>query len=94
MHTAEALQAPSTRAIFFNVRDLDRLVVANYYMRCPALAVNQETDLTADFKREPGNCLGKLWRDNKGRCGSATGEIIQVADLVCLQSARMSINLD
>jgi len=94
VHTAEAFQAPSTRAIFLKVRDHDRLVVANYYMRYPPLAVNQETDLAANLKRKPGNCLGKLWRDNKGRCDSAAVEIIQAADLACLQSARMSINLD
>lgn len=84
VHTAETFQAPSTRAIFLKIREHDRLVAADYYMGYPALAVDQETDLAADFKREPGNCLGEFRRDNKGRCGSPAVEVIQAADVVCL----------
>jgi len=94
VHTAEAFQAPPARSIFLKIRDHDRLVVANHYMGYPALAVDQETDLTADFKRELANGLGEFWRDDKGRCGSATVQIVEAAELVCLQSARLSINLD
>jgi hypothetical protein len=60
----------------------------------PTLAVNQETNLAADFKRELGNCLDELGRDNKGWRGSTTVEIVQAADLVCLQPACLSVNLD
>ena len=92
--TAEAFQTPPAGSIFLKIRDHDRLVVADHYMGYPALAVDQETDLTADFKREPANGLGEFRRDDKGRRGSATVEIVQAADLVCLQSARLSVNLD
>ena len=91
MHTAEASQTPTTRSIFLKVRDYDRVVVADYYMGDPASAVDQETYLTADFKRELANGLGEFRRDDKGRWGSATIEIVQAPDLVCLQSARLSV---
>lgn len=94
VHTAEAFQTPPAGSIFLKIRDHDRLVVADHYMGYPALAVDQETDLAVDFKREPANGLGEFRRDDKGRRGPATVEIVQAADLVCLQSARLSVNLD
>ena len=94
MHTAQPFQTRPTGSIFFKIRDHDRLVVANHYMGYPALAVDQQPDLTVDFKRELANGFGEFWRDDKTRCGSATVEVVQAADLVCLQSARLSVNLD
>ena len=40
VNTTEALQTSPARSIFFKIRDHDCLVVANYYMGCPALAVD------------------------------------------------------
>ena len=94
VHTAEAFQTPPAGSIFLKIRDHDRLVVADYYMSYPALAVDQEADLAADFKRDAANGLGEFRRDDKRRRASATVEIVQAADLVCLESACLSINLD
>ena len=69
------------------------MVVADYYMSDPASAVDQETYLTADFKRELANGLGEFRRDDIGRWGSATVKIVQASDLVCLKSARLSVKL-
>ena len=94
VYAAETFQASRTRSIFLEIGDHDRLVVADDYMGYPALAVDQEPDLTADFIRELANGLGEFRRDDKSRCGSATVEVLQAADLVCLQSAHLSVNLD
>ena len=94
VHTAEPFQTRSTGSIFLKIRDHNRLVVADHYMGYPALTVDQEPDLTADFKRKLANGLGEFWRDDKSRCGSATVQVVQAADLVCLQSACLSVNLD
>ena len=51
VNTPEALQASPARSIFLKIRDHDRLMVANHDMGRPALPVDQDTDLTADFKR-------------------------------------------
>ena len=72
MHTAKTFQARPAGSIFLQVRDHDCLMVADHYMGCPAEAVDQETDLTADFKRELSDGLCEFRRDNKGWCGSAT----------------------
>jgi hypothetical protein len=61
VHTPEALQTSSTRSIFFDVRDDNLLVVADHDMGNPTLAVNQKTNLAADFKRELRDGLGELW---------------------------------
>ena len=72
MHTAESFQACSAGSIFLKVRDHDRLMVADDYMGGPALAIDQETDLTVDFRRKLADRLGEFRRDDKGWCGSAT----------------------
>ena len=58
VHTAEPFQPCPAGSIFLKIRDHDRLMVADHYMSCPALPVDQETDLTADFRRElsDGRC--------------------------------------
>jgi hypothetical protein len=94
VHTAEAFQPSPTRSIFFEIGDDNRLVIANHDMGYPASTIDQQTDLTADFMRELGNGLGKFWRDDKSRWGSPTIEIVQAADLVCLQSACLSVYLN
>ncbi|OEU49602.1 MAG: hypothetical protein BA872_07990 [Desulfobacterales bacterium C00003060] len=94
VHTTKASKTFPAGSVFLKIRDHDRLVVANYYMRYPALAVDKDTDLTADLKGDPANGLGEVRRNNKGRGCSATVEIVQPADLVCLEPARLSINLD
>ncbi len=76
VHTAEASQAPPSRSIFLNVRDDNRLMVANHDMGYPASAVDQEADLTVDLIRELGDGLAKFWRNDKSRWGSATIEIV------------------
>jgi hypothetical protein len=76
VNTAEAFQAPPTGSVFFDVRNDDLLVIANHDMGYPALAVNQETNLAADFRRKLGNSLGELRRDDKGRFGSPAVEIV------------------
>jgi hypothetical protein len=63
-------------------------------MGYPALAVNQETNLAANFRRELGNSLGELRRDDEGRFGSSAVEIVQAADLVCLESACLSVDFN
>ena len=93
VHAPEAFQTPSARPVFFDVGDNNLLVVANHDMGNPTLAVNQETNLAADFKRKLGKRLAELWRNNKGGRGSATVEIVQAADLVCLESTCLSVNL-
>jgi len=94
VNTPKAFQASPTRSIFLNVRYDDRLVIADHDMGYPALSVNQEADLTADFKREFGNGLGELWRDDKGRWGFPAVEIVQAANLARLQPTCLSIKLD
>ena len=69
-------------------------MIANQDMSNPTSAVNQETDLTADFIRELCNSLGNFWRDDKSRRGFSTVEIIEAANLACLQSACLSVDLD
>ncbi|HID29980.1 MAG TPA: hypothetical protein EYP19_08245 [Desulfobacterales bacterium] len=72
VHTAKSFQACPAGSILLKVRDHDRLMVADHYMGCPALAVDQETDLTADFRRELTDGLCEFCRNDKGWCGSAT----------------------
>ena len=67
VHTAEAFQPSPAGSIFLKIGDDDPLMVADHDMCYPALTVDQETDLTADFKRELGNGLGEFWRDNRSR---------------------------
>jgi len=50
----------------------------------PPLAINEKTNLSANFKRKLADDLGKFRGNNKGRWGSATVKIFQTADLVCL----------
>ncbi len=76
MHTAEASQAPPARSILFDVRDDNRLMIANHDVGYPASAVDQEADLTADLIRQLGDGLAKFWRNDKGRWGSAAVEIV------------------
>jgi hypothetical protein len=94
VNTPKTFQAPATGTVFFDVRYDDLLVIANHDMGYPALAVDQKTNLATDFRRELGDGLGEFWRDNKGRFGSPAVEIVQAADLVCLESACLSVNLD
>ena len=69
-------------------------MVADHHMGYPTLAVDQKTNLATDLKRELGDRLGELRRDDKGWWGSPTVEIVQAADLVCLESTCLSVNLD
>ena len=94
VHTAEAFQPSPAGSIFLKIGNDDPLMVANHDMCYPALTVDQEADLTADFKGELANGLGKFRRDNRSRWASPTVEIVQAADLACLQSACLSIKLD
>jgi len=94
VHTAEAFQPSPAGSIFLKIGNDDPLMAANHDMCYPALTVDQEADLTADFKGELANGLGKFWRDNRSRWGSPTVELVQTADLVCLQSTCLSVYLD
>jgi hypothetical protein len=94
MHTAQALQTSATGSVFFNVWDDNCLVAADQNVRYPALAVDQETNLTADFDGKLANGLAEFWRDDKGGCSSPTIEIVQAADLAGLQSTYLSVDLD
>jgi hypothetical protein len=69
-------------------------VVADHNIGCPSLAVDQDPDLTADFKRELANGLGEFRRDDIIGLGSSTIKIGQAADLACLESADISIDFD
>jgi len=60
----------------------------------PPPAINEKTNLAANFKRKLADGLGKFRGNNKGRLGSTAVKIFQAANLVCLQSARLSMNLD
>jgi len=60
----------------------------------PPLAINEKANLSANFKRKLADGLGKFRGNNKGRWGSATVKIFQAANLVGLQSARLSMNLN
>lgn len=59
-----------------------------------APAIDQKSDLTADFRRDLGDRLGKFRRDDESRRGFPSVEVIQAANLICLQSACLSVNLD
>jgi hypothetical protein len=60
MYTPEALQTPPARSVFLDVRDDNFPVIADHDMGDPTLAVDQKTNLAADFKRKQGNCLAEL----------------------------------
>ncbi len=94
VHTAEAFQPSPAGSIFLKIGNDDALMVADHDMCYPALTVDQEADLTADFKGELANGLGKFRRDNRSRWASPTVEIVQAADLACLQSTCLSIKLN
>jgi hypothetical protein len=94
VNAAEAPKTSPTRSIFFKIWDHNSLVIAHDHMGGPPLAINEKTNLAANFKRKLADSLGKFRGNNKGRWGSATVEILQATDLVCLQSACLSMNLD
>jgi len=67
VHTSKPLQASFSIAVLFQIGDDNLLVVANDDKGCPAPAVNQDTDLAADFKRELTNGFGKIRRYDVSR---------------------------
>ena len=94
VHAPEAFQSPPAGSELLNVGYDNLLVAADQDMGYPASTVDQKADLTADFIRKLGNGLAKFWRDDKSRCGLPTVEIAQAADLVCFESACLSIDLN
>jgi len=64
VHTAKAFESPPAGSIFLKVRDHNGLVVANDDMGYPALAVDQDTELTAGLKRKLAEGLRKFWGDD------------------------------
>lgn len=94
MDTAKTFQTPPAGPIFLQIRDDNPLVVSHHDIGGPALAVDQHPDLAADFKRESANGPGEFRRDDVSRWGSSTIKIGQAANLVGLQSTRMSLDFD
>ena len=94
MDTTKTFQTPPARPIFLQIRDDNTLMVSHHDIGGPALAVDQHPDLTADFKRESANGLGEFRRDDASRWGSSTIQIAQAANLVGLQSTRVSLDFD
>jgi hypothetical protein len=92
--TAKTFQTPPAGPIFLQIRDHNLLVVSHHDIGGPALAVDQYSDLAPDFKRESANGLGEFRRDDVSRWGSSTIKISQAANLIGLQSARMSLDFD
>ena len=94
MDTAKTFQTPPARPIFLQIRDHNLLLGAYHDIGGPALAVDQHPDLATDFKRESANGLREFKRDDVSRRGSSTIKIAQAANLVGLQSTRMSLDFD
>jgi len=94
MDTAKTFQTPPARPIFLQIRDDDTLMVSHHDIGGPALAVDQHPDLTADFKRESANGLSEFRRDDISRWGSSMIKTGQAANLVGLQSTRVSLDFD
>lgn len=94
MDAAKTFQTPSARPIFLQIRDHNLLLSAYHDIGGPALAVDQHSDLATDFKRESTNGLGEFRRNDVSRGGPSTIKIGQAANLVGLQSTRMSSDFD
>ena len=94
MDTAKTFQTSPARPVFLQIRDDNTLIVSHHDIGGPALAVDQHPDLTADFKRESANGFSEFRRDDVSRWGSSTIKIGQAANLVGLQSTRVSLDFD
>ena len=90
----EPFEAPPAGSIFLKVWYDNPLVTAHNDVGDPSLAINEQADLASNFKRELADGLGKFRRDQKGRGGSATIQVVEAADLICLESACLSLNLN
>ncbi len=94
MDTAKTFQTPPARSIFLQIRDDNTLMISHHDIGGPALAVDQHPNLTAGFKREFANGLSEFRRDDVSRWGSSAIKIGQAANLVGLQSTRVSLDFD
>ena len=91
MHAAQSAQSTGCQPVFTDVRNDDLPVVSDDYPDDLSAAVDQQSNLAADFTRQTADVLGEFERDDVfGRNASAV-KFFESAQLVGFQPAGITI---